>query len=138
MPSLIGLGFTASLEVPPVGLSGGLFLSWKDGVDIEPVILDQNCISCLVFSDPPSFPWLFSGVYAPSTSQKRADFWDFVSGFGSSFGGAWLLLGDFNSVISPAEKSGGRAFGSTSQNEFSDFVHSNALVDLGFIGNKFT
>jgi hypothetical protein len=57
---------------------------------------------------------------------------------GNSFGGPWLLLGDFNSILSPFEKSGGRNFGSSSHNDFVDFVHSNALVDLGFVGNKFT
>ena len=36
-----------------------------------------------------------------------------------------------------SEKNGGRDFGSSHGN-FVDLVHSNALVDLGFVGNKFT
>jgi hypothetical protein len=47
-------------------------------------------------------------------------------------------LGDFNSILSLAEKFGGRLFGSLSHRHFEDFVHSNALIDLGFNGNKFT
>ena len=66
--SLVGLGFSDWLEVPPVGLQGGLFLAWKFGVDIEPIRLDKHCISCLVYSDPPHHLWLFSSVYAPHTS----------------------------------------------------------------------
>jgi hypothetical protein len=46
-------------------------------------------------------------------------------------------MGGFNYVLSPAEKSG-CSFGSSSQGEFVDFVQYNALVDLGFFGNKFT
>jgi hypothetical protein len=42
------------------------------------------------------------------------------------------------SILFPFKKSGGRSFGSSSHNDFVDFVHSNALVDLGFVGNKFT
>jgi len=57
---------------------------------------------------------------------------------GNSFGGTWLLMGGFNYVLSFSEKSGGRSFGSPSQLEFLDFVHSNALVELGFVGNHFT
>lgn len=49
-----------------------------------------------------------------------------------------MILGDFNSILSSIEKCGGRDFGSSSHNDFADFVHSNALVDLGFVGNKFT
>ncbi|XP_059454884.1 uncharacterized protein LOC132185076 [Corylus avellana] len=115
--SLFGLGFSKWLEVPPVGSQGGLFLSWKDDVDVEPVRLDKNCISCIVYSDPLHRPWLFSGVYVPHTSQRRSEFWP---------------------LLARLEKSGSRAFGSSSHGDFVDFVHSNALVDLGFVGNRFT
>jgi hypothetical protein len=70
--------------------------------------------------------------------QWRLDFWSFLSDLGTSFRGAWLLLGDFNSILSPSEKCGGHDFGSSSHNELTDFVNSNALVDLGFVGNRFT
>jgi hypothetical protein len=137
-PSLFGLGFSAWLEVPPSGLQGGLYMAWKHGVDVELVRINKNCISCLVFSEPSQNPWLLSGVYAPHTSQRRSDFLSFLSNLGNSFGDAWLLLGDFNSILSSSKKSGGCDFGSSSHGNFVDFVHSNALVDLGFVGNKFT
>jgi hypothetical protein len=57
---------------------------------------------------------------------------------GEFFWWSLALLGDFNSILSSSEKSGGRCFGSSSHNDFADFVHSNALVDLGFVGNRFT
>jgi hypothetical protein len=107
-------------------------------VDIEHVRLDRNCIACLVYSEPSYCPWLFSEIYAPHSSQRREIFWFVLSSLGNSYGGAWLLLGDFNSILSAAEKSGGRKFGSASHGNFFDFVHSNALVDLGFVRNKYT
>lgn len=55
---LFGLGFASWLEVPPVGLKGGLFMTWRVGVDIEPVHLDDHCISCLLYSDLLNCPWL--------------------------------------------------------------------------------
>jgi hypothetical protein len=137
-PSLFGLGFSAWLEVPLFGLQGGLYLAWKNGVDVEPVHLDRNCIACLVYSNPTHCPWLFSGIYAPHNSQSRDIFWSELSAMGNSYGGAWLLLGDFNSILSAAEKSGSREFGTSSHGNFIDFVNYNALVDLGFVGNKFT
>ena len=48
------------------------------------------------------------------------------------------MLGDFNAILSAVEKCGGHSFGSSSHFDFVDFVQSNALVDLGFLGNKFT
>ncbi|XP_059446389.1 uncharacterized protein LOC132177930 [Corylus avellana] len=136
--SSFGLGFSSWLEVPPVGVRGGIFLTWKAGVDVEHVRLDKRCISCLLFSAPSVCPWLVSCIYAPASFSGCHDFWPFLSDLGNSFGGPWLLKGDFNSVLSPAEKSGGCNFGSSSQGEFVDFVQYNALVDLGFFGNKFT
>ncbi|XP_062155309.1 uncharacterized protein LOC133863383 [Alnus glutinosa] len=135
---LHGLGFVDMLKVPPVGSRGGIFLTWKDGVDLELVKLDSHSICCLVFSEPLSTPWMFSFVYAPHLISEMFDFWTRMSELGNSFGGAWLLMGDFNYVLSFFEKSGGRSFGSPSHLEFLDFVHSNALVDLGFVGNRYT
>jgi hypothetical protein len=56
----------------------------------------------------------------------------------AGFQGPQLLIGDFNAILSPAEKIGGRIFGSSSHSEFQDFVHANGLIDLGFYGNPFT
>jgi hypothetical protein len=50
-------------------------------------------------------------------------------------GSSWGILIPFFLF---SEKSGGRSVGSPSQLEFLDFVHFNALVDLGFVGNRFT
>ena len=77
-------------------------------------------------------------MYAPHISQGRALFWNSLANLGNSIGGGRLLLGDFNSILSFSEKCGGCAFGSSTHYDFVDFVHSNALIDLGFIGNKFT
>ena len=99
-PSLFRLGFSTWLEVPPSGFQGGLYLAWKQGVDIEPVRFNRNCTACLVYYEPSHSPWLLSGIYAPHTSQRREIFWSILSSLGNSFGGAWLLMGDFNSILS--------------------------------------
>jgi hypothetical protein len=103
-------GFSAWLEVPPIGIKGGLFLAWKQGVIIEPYWLDQNMISCLVYSDHSNSPWLLSYIYAPHSRQSRSVFWSKLCELGNSFGGHWILLGDFNTILSPLDKCGGRDF----------------------------
>lgn len=72
--SLVGLGFSAWLEVPLVYIQRGIFSAWKYDVDIELIRIDKNYIPCLVYSDPPNRPWLFSGVYVPHISQRCALF----------------------------------------------------------------
>jgi exonuclease III len=55
-PSLFGLGFSAWFEAPPSGLQGGLYMTWKTGVVVDPICINKNCISCLVSSDPSHSP----------------------------------------------------------------------------------
>ena len=57
---------------------------------------------------------------------------------GNRFGGSWLLTGDLNAILSLEEKRGGRNFGSSSHNDFVDFVQDFGLVDLEYNGNPFT
>jgi hypothetical protein len=91
-PSLLGLGFSTWFEAPPSGLQGGLYMTWKHGVDVEPVRINKNCISCLVFYEPSQTPWLLSGVYTLPTSQDRSAFWDFFVQFRELF---WRCLVGF-------------------------------------------
>jgi hypothetical protein len=113
-------------------------MTWKQGFVLEPIQLYENHISCRVVSDPSPYSWMISCVYAPLSVHSRSLFWSKLIDLGNSFSGPWLLLGDFNAILLTAEKCGGRSFGSSSHLDFVDFVQSNALVDLVFVGNKFT
>ncbi|KAL5742374.1 hypothetical protein ACOSP7_029106 [Xanthoceras sorbifolium] len=52
------------------------------------------------------------------------------------FVGPWVVLGDFNEITHLAEKKEGRAC--FSDTGFRDWINANCLVDLGFVGQKFT
>jgi hypothetical protein len=57
---------------------------------------------------------------------------------GVSYNDSWVCIGDFNSITSPDDKFGGRAFDSFSPNLFADFMDGFGMIDLGFSGNPFT
>ncbi|KAG8382693.1 hypothetical protein BUALT_Bualt05G0104000 [Buddleja alternifolia] len=59
---------------------------------------------------------------------------DFLIDVGKSFDGSWLVLGDFNAILTQLEKKGGRQFVSSSSGEFKGFMHEGGLIDLGFEG----
>jgi hypothetical protein len=57
--SLSRIYFPFLVQVPPVGTKGGLVVvASKLGFEIERILLNRSQISFLVYSDPPSFPWL--------------------------------------------------------------------------------
>jgi hypothetical protein len=135
--SLSQLGFPFLIHAPPSGRKGGLVVAWKAGVEVEQINQSSSQISCLIFSDPLSQPWLLSCSYAPHNGSKLAH-WNSLSSIGNSFCGPWLNIGDFNAILAPQDKLGGRSFGSSSHHDFADFVHSNGLFDLGYVGNPYT
>lgn len=52
---------------------------------------------------------------------------------------SYLVAGDFNCIVDPQEKRGGRPFSYEMKvKEFQDFLTSSGLIDLGFSGSRFT
>lgn len=49
-----------------------------------------------------------------------------------------MIVGDFNTVLSQANKLGGRPVVSSSTKGFRQFVEDMALIDMGFVNSKFT
>jgi hypothetical protein len=98
------LGFFLLSQVAATGTSGGLVLSWRPGIELECFVSNNNDISALCYSDPPTSPWILFCVYDPSNISDRRAFWDSFAAIGESFEASWLCIGDFNSILVQAEK----------------------------------
>lgn len=57
---------------------------------------------------------------------------------GTSFGGPWACMGDFNALLYQADKQGGNLVASSSSGGFRSFLLNIGMVDVGFVGNPFT
>ncbi|PON33272.1 Endonuclease/exonuclease/phosphatase [Trema orientale] len=111
---LNSLHFYNLVHVPPVGLSGGLCIAWKNGLDFEPTLMTKNVISGLIYFDPPSHLWLLSAVYGPPHNSDRDAFWNKLGSVTSMFNCSWLLIGDFNGTLFSYDRLGGNHIGSSS------------------------
>lgn len=131
-------GFDPSEIVPSVGTSGGLALMWNDTVTFNIIISNTNLINCMVCDDACFPDWLFTFIYGPPVPGMRPAFWDQLTTIGDSFNGAWSLIGDFNTLLSQADKQGGRAVSNSSVGGFQHFINTFGLLDLGFTGHPFT
>ncbi|XP_060959272.1 uncharacterized protein LOC115700034 [Cannabis sativa] len=96
-----------------------------------------SLISGLVYSDPPTNPWLLSCVYGPPYYHEKRLFWSNLMELGRKFGGPWLILGDVNFVLSDSERVGSRG-----KDQFTPFIsnliNDHALVDLPIKGDCMT
>ncbi|KAL5537661.1 hypothetical protein UlMin_045497 [Ulmus minor] len=124
---LHNLHFLNHVYVPPVGLSGGFCVAWRDGIDMEPVTMNKHIMSFLVFSSPGSAPWLLSAVYGPNSSMEKRLFWENIHLQTNCFSGAWLIIGDFNTIWSSTHCSSGSGMDIGSQRMRS------ALNNLGML-----
>ncbi|KAK8518199.1 hypothetical protein V6N12_017356 [Hibiscus sabdariffa] len=54
-----------------------------------------------------------------------------------SYGGLWVVGGDFNTIRSREEKVG-RSFNASSMRALAEFIDGNGLLDIPLSGSKFT
>ena len=75
-------------------------------------------------------------VYANPCVTSRKPLWRYLDSIRGCFQLPWLIAGDFNEIICNSEKRGGRS--KFSNSGFAAWIDRNCLVDMGFIGSKFT
>ncbi|KAB1219839.1 hypothetical protein CJ030_MR3G009481 [Morella rubra] len=135
---LAPFGFVNLVEWPANRRKGGVVLAWKNGVEIEVSRCSEHIISAIVSSDPPNTPWLLSGVYAPTERSQSVAFWESLEASVENYNGPWFCAVDFNSILSPDDKQGGRDFASSSVGALRLFMDHMGLIDLGSLGLQYT
>ncbi|KAG8479043.1 hypothetical protein CXB51_029683 [Gossypium anomalum] len=95
-------------RVEAVGFSGGIWIGWKNSISVE--ILRNHSQFILI---------KISGYTVPVDADP------------------WLAIGDFNAILDPCEKQGGRVNRKRCA-LFGEFMDSIGLQDLGFSGPNFT
>ncbi|KAG2297914.1 hypothetical protein Bca52824_034386 [Brassica carinata] len=130
---LQSLDFTGYFSVPPVGLSGGLSLFWRESVTLEVLHASPNIIDAEIkFKGTSSY---VSFIYGVPAVGNRSQFWESVSDLASGRDAPWLLTGDFNDILNNEEKVGGPERWEGSFTAFRSFVSQNGLWDLKHSGN---
>ncbi|CAI9090293.1 OLC1v1025040C1 [Oldenlandia corymbosa var. corymbosa] len=95
--------------VPPVGFAGGLAVLWSVSVNIQVVISTQHFVCCKVV-ECNALEWLLVCVYGSPAVANRSSVWQQLSNALTPFDYPILVIGDFNQILSPADKFGGRMF----------------------------
>lgn len=84
-------------------------------------------------------PWLFSAVYVSPDSTIRKALWSELERIKESYTGPWMLAGDFNETMSMQEWNGLESSEMARRcYDFSNWVHNNALIDIGCSGSEHT
>ena len=85
-----------------------------------------------------NFSWLFSEIYASPRIAERRILWANLEEVGQLHNLPWLMIGDFNEILSGEDKFGGNHINLNRPLEFKSCLDSCNFVDLGFAGPKYT
>ncbi|XVE80258.1 hypothetical protein DITRI_Ditri14bG0125500 [Diplodiscus trichospermus] len=82
--------------------------------------------------------WYFSVVYGSPNCGLRKHLWAQLNEQFLGFGGPWIAAGDFNVVMSKEEVNFPDTLAYNHCVGFMDWMFDNGLMDMGYIGTKFT
>ncbi|KAM6571395.1 hypothetical protein CsatA_015475 [Cannabis sativa] len=132
------LCFHNGLEVPRVGLSGGLMLLWKDDVDVTLLNYNMNIFDCyLACGNGPT--WHFTAFYGAPAAHNRLHTWTLLERLKDVAPLLpWLVIGDFNKILSNQYKSGGALRNEAQMDKFRHVFDRCHLNEQAFKGDQFT
>ncbi|KAL0012531.1 hypothetical protein SO802_007639 [Lithocarpus litseifolius] len=132
------LEYSQGIIVPSDGRSGGLALLWKEGTMVDFKSSSNSHIDVVVRDSPSSEPWRATGFYGHPETNKRYISWHLLDSLSSQCNMPWVVMGDFNEILFSDEKLGGAEREAKQMVAFRERLNRCRLVDLGFIGQKYT
>ena len=120
--------------VSPVGHgAGGLALLWKQEINLQVLSTSTNCIdTCIIFEGKKFFA---SFVYGDTNRPQQKELWDQLIDLNTAREAPWFLTGDFNDLLSNAEKDGGAIRPEGSFTDLRTFFSEGDLFDLQYSGD---
>uniref|UniRef100_A0A803QE56 CCHC-type domain-containing protein n=1 Tax=Cannabis sativa TaxID=3483 RepID=A0A803QE56_CANSA len=123
--------------VDRVGLSGGLLLLWRDDINLR---IDSSSPGHIVaeVAGKDFCPWTLTCFYGNPDASQRKFSWELLRKMRREIVGPWLCVGDFNEIVSLAEKTGGRLRASKAMEEFREVLDDCKLIDFSSIKTELT
>ncbi|XP_060968817.1 uncharacterized protein LOC115701983 [Cannabis sativa] len=132
------LSFANVYEVPRVGMGGGLMLLWKERVVVSGITSTPNYISCFMKLENIPIKWHFCGFYGEPNISKRRLTWDMLEHLRIVYEGPWLVIRDFNEILSQDDKNKSGYRNETQIEDFCSTLELCALHPLHYKGERYT
>ena len=118
---------------PNILAERNIWILWLDRINIKIIFEHEQALTGeLKFMNSELF-WL-TVVYAKCKQILRRDLWQHLNNLTIPCNMPWIVLGDFNSILSSDERRGGAFPSLSSMEDFGDFLDQRGLVDCGFNG----
>jgi len=123
----------------PVNHSGGIWVLWNNKNILANVLLKEaRAIHMLVLDVSSQQFSIISGVYAPAQPNQKDAFWAHLKNLNSVIDKPWCLIGDFNELECPTDKTGGLPVQQARVTRLPCFLQFCDAVTLPVQGRPFT
>lgn len=129
------LGFDFAFAISSLGRSGGLWIFWKNNINLQILPYSQYHIDAIV-QEGDLEPWRLTCVYGEARTSERHKTWDVLKFIKSSSPLPSVCIGDFNEVLDGSEHEGVREQSNAQMEGFREAIDVCGLADLGFEGRK--
>ncbi|XP_022857391.1 uncharacterized protein LOC111378428 [Olea europaea var. sylvestris] len=119
---------------------GRIWVCWNP-IDVDVLLVGCSAQAIHVRVNACNGKWscVVSVVYGDNIPVKRVDLWDdFIARYGGFAHLPWVVMGDFNSVVSPSEVAGGSSSWPAWQDDLGNCMTTVGLADLKFDGCLYT
>ncbi|XP_073278702.1 uncharacterized protein [Primulina huaijiensis] len=133
----IYLGFDGAFSVNCDGRSGGLAVLWRYRDMCSILNYSQNHID-MKLSESSYADWRLTGFYGFPETTRRRQSWSLIRNLAATSTLPWCMIGDFNDILSHAEKRGHIAHPEWMIRGFREAINKSNLHDLPIQGHPFT
>ncbi|XP_030924616.1 uncharacterized protein LOC115951580 [Quercus lobata] len=115
-------------------------MAWKllNVVEITQLAKTEQEIHIVVKVRASNTHWVLSSIYASPRLAERKLLWNNLFVVAPLYSLPWLMLGDFNELLSCQDKLGGNPLIPSRVLSFKECLDSCGMVDIGFHGPRFT
>ena len=131
------INFDQKWVVPRSTRGGGLVLFWKNSINLKVVGSHRYYIDAVINKNERD-EWRFIGFYGEPDAAKRNEAWAKLRSLNRNQNIHWLSVGDYNEITRQEEKMGGALRSFNQMQLFRDVIDECRLMDLGFVGPKYT
>lgn len=129
------LGFDGIHLQHAEGFVEGIWILWKSN-EVRLHILHSSRYVVTAFVMANNKSWIMSFVYATPNPTTHRTIWNLLYKIRDVIQLPWLIMEDFNEIVSSNEKHGG-ASGFTNIG-FGEWIDNGNVTNLGFSGSRFT
>uniref|UniRef100_A0A2N9FE83 CCHC-type domain-containing protein n=1 Tax=Fagus sylvatica TaxID=28930 RepID=A0A2N9FE83_FAGSY len=131
--------FDGFLCTNTIGFAGGIWILWKAAaVELELLTSTEQEIHVSAQVKDSNSLWLLSAIYASPRRSERRVLWKNLMVISGLHNLPWVMVGDFNDIISGDEKWGGNSPVASRIAEYNNCMNTCSMLDLGFSGPKYT